>query len=181
MQDTVDYEARIKAIYRAHYRDVYQYLYYFTGKREHAEDLTQEVFIRVLDALGRYEERSSVKTWILHIAKHVAIDDYRKRRVQTLFGMELLKGLPSLLGRPEAELASKEEQLEIEQAMQKMKPHHRNVLILRGIKAYSIRETAEILGTSEAKVRVDFHRATKELKKVLHVDWIGGLANEYSK
>ncbi|AKF92786.1 RNA polymerase sigma factor [Brevibacillus laterosporus] len=155
----------IREIYRLYAKEVYQYLYYFTGNRNDAEDLTQEVFLRVIKSLSRFEQRSSMKTWILHIARYVAIDEYRKNRLQTVFGGTLLKLLPSSVGLPEKELQDKEQRTHFEQAMLSLKPKYRNVIILRGIREYSVKETADILGCSEAKVKVDFHRAMKMLRE----------------
>jgi RNA polymerase sigma-70 factor (ECF subfamily) len=65
-------------IYETYFEDVYQYLLYFTNNQQEAEDLTQETFIRVFKAYRQFEYQSKVKTWIFSIAKHVAIDHYRK-------------------------------------------------------------------------------------------------------
>lgn len=147
-------------------REVYQYLYHFNGSREEAEDMTQEVFLRVIKSLHRFEARSSMRTWILHIAKHVAIDEYRKKKLQTIFGGTLLKLLPSTEGLPEKELQAKEERTHFEKALLQLKPKFRNVIVLRGIREYTVRETADILGCTEAKVKVDYHRAMKMIKEM---------------
>lgn len=72
-------EDRIIEIYRQHYLDVYRFLICFTGNQNDAEDLTQDVFIRVLNNLSNFNT-GNLKTWIFSIAKHVAIDHYRKKR-----------------------------------------------------------------------------------------------------
>lgn len=165
-----DHEERgqqdISGIYRMYAKEVYQYLYHFTGSREEAEDLTQEVFMRVIKSLHRFEARSSIRTWILHIAKYVAIDEYRKRRLKTIFGGTILKLLPTSEGLPEKEAQEKEERTHFEKALLALKPKYRNVIVLRGIREYSVKETADILGCSEAKVKVDFHRAMKMVKEM---------------
>ncbi|MDC0763991.1 RNA polymerase sigma factor [Brevibacillus sp. AG] len=171
----------ISGIYRMYSKEVYQYLYHFIGSRETAEDLTQEVFVRVIKSLHRFEERSSMRTWILHIAKHVAIDEYRKKRLQTIFAGTLLKLLPSTEGLPEKELQDKEERTHFEKALLKLKPKYRNVIVLRGIREYTVKETAEILGCTEAKVKVDFHRAMKMVKETaLHIYEKGAGVHEIS-
>ncbi|WP_094700115.1 RNA polymerase sigma factor [Brevibacillus laterosporus] len=181
MYHTDDIEGRSRLVYEQYYLEVYQFMIYFTGNRNNAEDLTQEVFIRVLDALPRYEERSSMKTWILSIAKHVAIDYGRKRRIRAWLGMEPIMGLPSKHGRPESELEAKEEKELMISAMLRLKPKYRSVVILRGLKEFSIKETAEILECSEAKVRVDFHPAVKQLRTYLKGYWEGGWEHELSR
>jgi RNA polymerase sigma-70 factor, ECF subfamily len=81
---------QIMAIYERHYHDVYQFLLYFAGSQNDAEDLTQEVFLRVIRSLERFEERSDVKTWLFAIAKHTAMNYYRKRKWQKLLSGDWL-------------------------------------------------------------------------------------------
>lgn len=177
-----DLEQQIKAIYRTHYKDVYHFLHYFTGNQNDAEDLTQEVFIRLLHALPNHNgSRSSLKTWILSIAKHIAIDHYRKQKIKLFFAEGWLKQLPASDGLPEVELNHKEVGKMIEQAIHKLKPQYRMVIILRCIKGYSIRETAEILECTEAKVKVDYHRAIKMLQEKLRIPGMGGWLHELVK
>lgn len=78
MPDIENLEECIIEIYRCHYVDVYRFLICFTGNENDAEDLTQEVFIRVLKNISNYQT-GILKTWIFSIAKHVAIDHYRKK------------------------------------------------------------------------------------------------------
>jgi RNA polymerase sigma-70 factor (ECF subfamily) len=141
--------------------------------------LTQEVFIRLLDVLPAYDPgRASLKTWILSVSKNVAIDHYRKKRFQLLFADKLLKRMPASEGVPEAVLDAKEQERLIEETLQRLKPQYRMVIILRCIKGYSIKETAEILECSEAKVKVDYHRGLKILQEKLRFPSKGGCLNE---
>ena len=158
-----DLEIRIKEIFHCHYEDVYQFLVYFTGNRNEAEDLTQEVFIRLLHALPSFQGQSSLKTWILAIARNVAVDHYRKQKLFFLYPDKWLKSVPSTSEKPDEELEKKELQGELYNALTRLKPKYRAVIILRGLKEYSIKETAHILRCSEAKVKVDYHRALKLL------------------
>lgn len=161
-------EQEIRTLYRTYYKDVYHFLLYFTGNVNDAEDLTQEVFIRVLGSLSRYDaDKANKKTWIMTIAKYTAVDQYRKRKIQTLFMDKWLRRLPTMDGLPEEALDEQEEERLIEKALGQLKPSFRMVMILRCIKGYSVKETAEILECSEAKVKVDYHRAVKSLQKAL--------------
>ena len=67
----------------------------------------------------------------------------------------------------------------VHEAISKLKPNYRTVVILRGINEFSIKETSEILQCSEAKVKVDYHRALKELKRRIKIDEEEGLKNAY--
>lgn len=170
----------IEWICETYYTDVYQYFLYFTNNRNDAEDLTQETFIKVIKRLESYKQQAKLKTWILSIAKNTAIDYYRRKK--------LIQFIPDLFSNqmkaknhlPEQELEIKESWLEVENAMITLKPAYRNVLILRGIQEFSIKETAEILQCSENKVRVDYHRALKELNNKITTDERRLLLNEKS-
>lgn len=161
-------EDKIVEIYKLYYLDVYRYLICFTGNHNDTEDLTQEVFIRVLKNLPDNNQIHHLKAWILSIAKHVAIDHYRKKRWLELFNEKILRNVVSSDNQPIDLLELDELKKGIHAGIAKLKPHFRSVVILRAINECSIKETAEILHCSESKVKVNYHRALKELKKILN-------------
>ncbi|MCE4051043.1 RNA polymerase sigma factor [Bacillus sp. Au-Bac7] len=160
-------EDEIIEIYKLYYLDVYRYLICFTGNHNDTEDLTQEVFIRVLKNLTDKNRIHHLKAWILSIARHTAIDHYRKKRWQVLINEKILRNVAS--GHQPIDILELDELKKgIHAGIAKLKPHFRSVVILRAINECSIKETAEILQCSESKVKVDYHRALKELKKILN-------------
>ncbi|TKC18849.1 RNA polymerase sigma factor [Robertmurraya kyonggiensis] len=176
MLDNGNLENRIIEIYRSHYLDVYRFLICFTGSQNDAEDLTQEVFIRVLKNLPNYNE-GNLKTWIFSIAKHVAIDHYRKKRFTQVFKDGFFKQIASTEKGPNELFEQNELKRTVQLAISTLKPDFRAVVILRGISELSIKETADVLDCSESKVKVDYHRAMKILKKKLHIDAEGGIGS----
>ncbi|MED3553665.1 RNA polymerase sigma factor [Cytobacillus praedii] len=169
MSTVENLEDRIIEIYRRHYLDVYRFLICFTGNQNDAEDLTQEVFVRVMNNLSNYKI-GSLKTWIFSIAKHTAIDHYRKKRFSSIFKEGFFKQLPSSELKPEELFEQNEVKKVVHAAISKLKPDFRAVVILRGVNEFTIKETADILHCSESKVKVDYHRALKILKKKLNMD-----------
>ncbi|MFB6467410.1 RNA polymerase sigma factor [Cytobacillus sp. Hz8] len=170
MFDNKNLEAQIDIIYQRYYLEVYRFLMCFSGNQNDAEDLTQEVFIRVLNNLSNINSIVNLKTWIFSIAKHVAIDHYRKRRFSSLFTDGFFKYMVSTEKEPNEVYEQNEMKRLVHRAISKLKPNYRAVVILRGINEFSIKETSEILQYSESKVKVDYHRALKELKKKLKLD-----------
>jgi RNA polymerase sigma-70 factor (ECF subfamily) len=168
--DNEKLEDKIDNIYNRYYSEVYRFLICFSGNQNDAEDLTQEVFIRVLNNLSNIQSINNLKTWIFSIAKHVAIDHYRKRRFSSLFSDGFFKQFVSSEKEPNELFEQNEMKRLVDTAISKLKPTHRAVVILRGINEFSIKETSEILQCSESKVKVDYHRALKELKKKLNID-----------
>ncbi|MCT8138526.1 sigma-70 family RNA polymerase sigma factor [Anaerobacillus sp. CMMVII] len=177
MANSGQLEERIERIYDEYYRDVYHFLICFTGNRNDAEDLTQDVFIQVLKSLAKYNDQYRLKTWILTIARNVAVDHFRRQKFYSIFKDGFFTGLLSKGNSPDEALETKEQKEIVHGAISKLKPNYRSVLILRGINELSIRETAQILNCSEAKVKVDYFRALKKLKETLKITMEEGFEN----
>jgi RNA polymerase sigma-70 factor, ECF subfamily len=158
------FQIDIEEIYNQFYRDVYHFAIYFTNNKNEAEDITQETFIKIMRNLPKLNDPSKLKVWILTIAKHTAIDYKRKQRAIP-FLPEYFRNEKSTEQTPEEHAVSQDDWECIQGALLKIKPHYRSLIILRGLKEFSVQETAEILGCTELKVRVDYHRAIKQLKK----------------
>ena len=88
-------ENKIDEIYSHYYLDVYKFIICYSGNQNDSEDMTQEVFIRVLKNLSKYNYSASLKIWIFSIAKHVAIDHYRKARFTIILKEGFFKQLIS--------------------------------------------------------------------------------------
>ncbi len=170
----------IETIYDTYYRDVYHFALFYTNNRQEAEDITQETFIKIMKNLGSLQNPERLKTWIFSIAKHTAIDLKRKQK--------FIQYLPDWIYEKESEEATPEKRTiqkkdweELQEALITLKPTYRSIIILRGLKELSIKETAEIMGCSERKVRVDYHRAIQQMKKHIIVHEEGWGLNEQSK
>lgn len=158
---------KIDEICERYYKDVYRYCLFFTNNRTEAEDLTQETFLKILKGLKHFRNQSYIKTWVLSVAKNTAIDYYRRKKLIQFVPDLFLTNLKTTRGLPEEQLQHKEEQHQIQEALLLLKPFYRNVVILKGLQELSIEETAQILGCSELKVRVDYHRAIKKLSMII--------------
>lgn len=156
-------------LYDDYHGDLFRFLMYLTKNRTVAEDLSHEVYVRVLKSYNRFEQKSSEKTWLFAIAKNVAIDHFRKQNVRKKhhfhqFDWETEQLVSDTLS-PEfyAELKDDSEwlmeQLDLCSGDQKM------VIILRYFEQLSIAEAAAILGWTESKVKTTQHRALKFLKR----------------
>jgi RNA polymerase sigma-70 factor, ECF subfamily len=171
-------QGQLELLYEKYFQDVYQYLLFFTNSQNEAEDLTQDTFIRVFKSYPLFNHRSSVKTWIISIAKRTAIDHYRKKKWISLLPETIGDVMRSEEGNPQQLIEVKEEWEGIQRALSALKPDYRNVVILRGLKEYSVKETADILNWKESKVKVAYHRAVKLLKEQLGSLDEGGVMNE---
>jgi RNA polymerase sigma-70 factor, ECF subfamily len=156
----------LNEIYELYHRDIYHFALYFTNNKQEAEDITQDTFLKIMKSLSSLKDPEKLKTWIFSIARNTAMDLHRKRKFVSLFPEWVFDKDKEKQGNtPEDHLIQKGEWTDLQNALLKLKQQYRTVVILRGLKELSIKETSEILGCSEAKVRVDYHRALQLLKK----------------
>lgn len=157
-------------LYEQYHHDLFNFLFYMVKNRNHVEDLVQEVYVKVLKSYQNFEGKSSEKTWLFSIARHVAIDWFRKQNRQS--GKDSLQAnLPETLAAqmllPEELAVLQEDIRELYQCLDKCTQDQRIVLILRFLQDFSIKETAEVLGWTESKVKTTQHRAMKELRVLM--------------
>ena len=162
-------DAVFEELYEKYHQDVFNFLFYMVKNREQAEDLVQEVYIKVLKSYDRFEGKSSEKTWIFSIARHVAIDFFRKQkswrnRIIEKFDWGL-RQVHDTTPLPEEIAIQNEEVKLMYRCLDKCTVDQRLVLVLRFIQSLSVLETAETLGWTESKVKTTQHRALKVLKK----------------
>jgi RNA polymerase sigma-70 factor (ECF subfamily) len=160
-------------------RPVFSIIYRLVRDRELAEDLAQDTFIKVLNALDRYDPKQKFSSWIFKIAHNTAIDRLRKREVDTLS----LDGSPnartaddveatrivvaSTEESPEEYAASREIGTEIERALARLRPEYRTAIMLWHIEDRPYEEIAEIMEIPLGTVKTFIHRARNELRKHL--------------
>ncbi|MEH7344660.1 RNA polymerase sigma factor [Bacillus sp. JJ1532] len=152
--------------YEIYYEDVYRFILFMIQDKQSCEDFVHDTFVRAYTAFEHFDNRSSIKTWLFSIAKHVVIDEIRKRQRWRLFN-SISKGseIPSAFN-VEQYVENKEIVLNLMEAINRLKSNYRLVIILRKIEGFSTIETAEILNWSEVKVRKTLSRALKLLKKM---------------
>ena len=148
------------------------------GNRASAEDAVQEAFISAFRGLGKFEERSSLKTWLHRITINAAL--MALRRQKRFAEQPIDEYLPEFdrygcrIEAPWISIVSIEEVIESEQhcvqvrtAISKLPETYRIVLLLRDIEGYDTSEVAQLLGISESNVKVRLHRARAALKKLI--------------
>ncbi|KMK93639.1 RNA polymerase sigma factor SigX [Rossellomorea marisflavi] len=155
-------------MYKKYHQDVFQFLLYMVQNRQLAEDLVQEVYIRVLKSHQHFEGKSSERTWLFSIAKNVAIDHFRKQKNWKNRLLDKFDWNRSELSDenplPEELALANEEVRELYDCLKCCSTDHRMVIIMRYLQELSIVETAEILNWSESKVKTTQHRAVKWLR-----------------
>ena len=156
-------------LYQKYHHDVFQFLFYMVRNKEHAEDLVQEVYIRVFKSYNSFEGKSSEKTWLFSIARNVAIDFFRKQKGWKERVIEKFDWSTNQVKDdypiPEEITVQREEVKWVYKCLEHCTMDQRAVIILRYLQDLSIAETAKALGWTESKVKTTQHRSLKVLKK----------------
>lgn len=155
----------IGSLYEHYAQAIFHYISYRVETKTLAEDLTAEVFLRMIRRLPTYTYTGApFGAWLYRIASNLIADHYRSKK-------EVLAEIPedyqSDAVDPFDELSMREDQLRLKQAILSLSEEYQNVIILRFIKELSHTEVADIMDRSEGAVRVLQHRAIKALETAM--------------
>ena len=172
-------ERAYRELVRGYQRPIFSLIYRMVRDRERAEDLTQETFVKVLNALDSYRPEYKFSSWIFKIANNAAIDQLRRKELDTLSldgapdattsdrregtSIQLADGAESAL----QELEARELGSQIERAIAQLRPQYRSCILLRHVEGYAYEEIAEMLELPLGTVKTYIHRARVELRTML--------------
>lgn len=161
-----------EGIVNAYTRRVYNLGYRYTGRSEEAEDLTQEIFIKVYQNLKSFRsEAGSFQNWILKVGRNLIIDRYRQmRRFQQSAGseeMETMNLSDEKTPSPHKVFEQSESARYLREALQKLSPELKEAIILRDLEGMAYQEIAALLAIPEGTVKSRINRARLELAKLL--------------
>lgn len=169
-------EAAFRELVRRYQRPVFSLIYRMVRDRELAEDLGQETFVKVLNAIDSYRPEHKFSSWVFKIANNAAIDHLRRKELDALS----LDGAPDAVTSerraatalqvrdrtesPLEELEARELGSQIEQAIAKLRPEYRACIVLRHVEGRAYEEIATVLGLPLGTVKTYIHRARAELR-----------------
>jgi len=164
---------------RSHHRRVYGLCYRFTGNPADAEDLTQDVFLKIYSNLASFDTaRGSLVVWITTMTRNLLVDNFRRTRNQRATGSldegwdetdelrpvdRLLSSTPS----PHETAAQKELAKMVQQALSRVSEELREAVILRDLQDMDYKEIAQVLGIPEGTVKSRISRGRAELARLL--------------
>ncbi len=158
---------------RTHTRRVYAISYRFTGKESEAQDLTQEVFLRVFRTLASFRAgEGSFTVWLTRLTRNLLVDHYRRTKQDRVTdGIEEkaggLEGKATQYTRADGLLANREAGELLRAGLQKLSPELREAVILRDLEELEYREIAKVLSVPEGTVKSRLNRGRAELARVL--------------
>lgn len=153
-------------VWKDHAQELYRYIYYKVGARQEAEDLAQETFIRLIRSGKTYED-APIVALLKRTAVRLIIDRWRseKSRGKPLSSDEMVLGDEGL-GNPESRFIQDEQ---IREALDVLTEDQRQIVRLRLIQGFSVKETAELTGRTETSVRTLQFRAIRSIQQALGV------------
>lgn len=158
---------------KTHTRRVYSICYRFTGADGEAQDITQEVFLRIFQTLKSFRAgEGSFTVWLTRLTRNLLIDHYRRGKMQRMSDslddqLPVLEERSSHSSRADALLAGRQASEILQAALQKLSPELRETVVLRDLEEMDYREIAAVLRVPEGTVKSRLNRGRAELAKIL--------------
>jgi RNA polymerase sigma-70 factor (ECF subfamily) len=167
-------------IVQKYHRRIYNICYRFAGSGDDAEDLTQEVFIKMYRTLNSYDvDRGAFMTWVTTITRNLLVDHFRKTKQERMTdsldtvssdhedAMALSEKIPDRGPSQDSRVQSRETGETVHLALQKLSPELREAVILRDLQDMDYREIATVLKVPEGTVKSRINRGRAELARLL--------------
>jgi RNA polymerase sigma-70 factor (ECF subfamily) len=153
-------------IYDGYAESIYRYLYRYLGNAHLAEDLTSEVFLKLLQMLGTSRApREQLKGWLYRVAHNLAMDWFRQQAKGE--PLPLNEQLVSDSASPAAMLEQHQDQDRLREAIRQLTPSQQQVLVLRFGEGMRIKQVGQLMGKSEGSIKLIQYRGLKRLRKIL--------------
>ncbi len=165
-------DAAWEMVVNSYAKRIYNLSYRYTSRRDEAEDLTQEIFIRVYQNLKSFRSDSgSFQSWIMKVGRNLIIDHYRRtRRYQQAAGTEEMEAMnlsDDKVPNPQRSVEQSEASSFLSEGLQALSPELKEAIILRDLEGMAYQEIAGLLGIPEGTVKSRINRARLELAKLL--------------
>ncbi len=158
---------------RRHTRRIFNICYRFTGNRTEAEDLAQEVFLRVYRTLGSYRSaHGGFATWMTSVTRNLLIDHYRRTKRDRVTdslddAMPVVENKESVARRPDEQALLGELSGQVQVALTKLSPELREAVILRDLQQLEYIEIQRVLAVPEGTVKSRINRGRIDLARIL--------------
>ena len=154
---------------------LYNFFLRLTGNRAASEDLVQEVFIRILKYRAGYQGENRFVVWMFQIARNAHVDFLRKKKGEVALDDQFAEA-PSQELLPEERFEADQEAALVRRALDKLPPKKRELLVLFRFQNLKLREIADLFDVQVGTVKVQVHRALKDLGRI-YLELQGGKAS----
>ena len=151
-------------------RRIFHIAYKFTGKHDEAEDLTQEIFLKVFRSLDKFNQDADFSTWLSSVARNYCIDHYRARKREREVLVEDLVAFdraPASSGNPYRALEDRDRRSFLRRGLELLPEKLREAVVLRDLRGLSYQEMADRLQLPEGTVKSRINRGREELGRLL--------------
>ena len=168
------YNGAVTRLVQRYRRDILGLCFRATGRKEEAEDLTQEIFLKVFKAIGAFDSRrASFTTWLYRVARNHLVDYYRctrKDRVTSSIEDELpqIEQNQARADRPSDQVEPSERRVVLQRALNQISPGLRQAVVLRDLHGMEYAEVSKVLGIPSGTAKSRVHRGHLELGRVLN-------------
>jgi RNA polymerase sigma-70 factor (ECF subfamily) len=160
-------------IVRQHWRKVFNVAYKFVGKHDEAEDLTQDIFLKIFKSLQTFDRRANFQTWLISVSRNLCIDHYRSvRKERETIDRDVDPGDLSPTSHevsPYVALEQRDRVVMLREALEKLPETLRTAVLLRDIQELSYQEIATQLRLPEGTVKSRINRGRTELARQIRV------------
>jgi len=148
---------------------IYNYIRRMVGDPDRAADIAQDTFIKAYRHLDTLTDAASTRSWLYRIATNTAIDEMRRRRWVTPMdeNEEQHRQIPDARPGPEAQVMTTQLDERIQRSLLRLRPNHRQCLILSDVEDMSAQQIAEVMEMSYGAVRTLLCRARGEMRALL--------------
>lgn len=166
-------QAAWNELIKSYTRRVYGLCYRFTNRDNEAQDLTQEVFLRVFKTLGSFRSgEGCFSVWLTRLTRNLLVDHYRRTKHERVTDaledkLSVLESRGAQFGRADGLAVGNEAGELLQAALQKLSPELREAVILRDLQDMEYREIARVLDVPEGTVKSRLSRGRAELARVL--------------
>jgi RNA polymerase sigma-70 factor (ECF subfamily) len=157
--------AKLGLLFERHHRPLFDFLSRVTGDRLAAEDLVQDIFVRILKYRATYREGGSFETWLYRIARNARVDYFRSRRPLAPLEDDLLDR-PEPGAGPVRQLEAERDRVRLTRALMTLREDKRELIVLARFHGMKHERIAELLGVEAGAVKVRIHRALRELREI---------------
>ncbi len=158
-----------EAIVRQYRRKVFNVAYKFVGRHDEAEDLTQDIFLKIFKSLNTFDARANFQTWLISVSRNLCIDHYRsvrKERETINRDVDASELMPVAKGQSQIAMLEQRDRVELlREALSELPKTLRTAVLMRDIQELSYHEIAEKLRLPEGTVKSRINRGRNELAR----------------
>jgi len=157
--------AKLGLLFERHHLSLFDFLSWMTGDRTAAEDLVQDIFLRILKYRATYRDGGHFETWLYRLARNARADYFRTRQTVEPLAAEALERPepgPTPMGRLEAD----RERMRLKRALLELRADKRELIVLTRYRGMSHAQIAILLGVETGTIKVRIHRALRELRDI---------------